>query len=302
MIFAILKVIGIIILGLIALLLAAVFCVLFVPVRYKGSGKFDSPDIDADIRLSWLFGLLAVRIRYSDELTGHYRIAFVKRELFGDGSDDEAPEDDNYGGDNDRDVQSDTDTDKVKSDNENCNVTADSPGDDIVTDNVTVDTAEDVENGNTTGNGDKEDEKHGHNVKPKEHRNRRKNNKISKIKKSFGKLQKEYQDTKNRAAIGHLKEEFFIILKRICPKRFMLLLKFATGEPDKTGILLGIMAMFPVGYKNRWQITPDFESDKAYAKGSFLIKGRIFAISILAASLRILFDKNCRRLYNRISG
>ena len=76
---------------------------------------------------------------------------------------------------------------------------------------------------------------------------------------------------------------------------------YSTGSPDTTGISLGILACFPVGYKNKWQITPDFESENPYAKGSFDIKGHVIVISILAATLRILFDKNCRRLYNRIS-
>lgn len=76
---------------------------------------------------------------------------------------------------------------------------------------------------------------------------------------------------------------------------------YSTGSPDTTGISLGILACFPVGYTNRWRITPDFESENPYAKGSFDIKGHVIVISILAATLRILFDKNCRRLYNRIS-
>ena len=76
---------------------------------------------------------------------------------------------------------------------------------------------------------------------------------------------------------------------------------YSTGSPDTKGISLGILACFPVGYTNRWRITPDFESEKPYAKGSFDIKWHVIVISILAATLRILFDKNCRRLYNRIS-
>ena len=98
-----------------------------------------------------------------------------------------------------------------------------------------------------------------------------------------------------------LKKELFIILKRICPRLLKLTMVYSTGSPDTTGISLGILACFPVGYTNRWRITPDFESEKPYAKGSFDIKGHVIVISILAATLRILFDKNCRRLYNRIS-
>ena len=125
--------------------------------------------------------------------------------------------------------------------------------------------------------------------------------KSEKIKNCIYKLKREYSDERNKAAFLHLKKELFIILKRICPRRLKLTMVYSTGSPDTTGISLGVLACFPVGYTNRWRITPDFESEKPYAKGSFDIKGHVIVISILAATLRILFDKNCRRLYNRIS-
>ena len=125
--------------------------------------------------------------------------------------------------------------------------------------------------------------------------------KSDKIKNCIYKLKREYSDERNKAAFSHLKKELFIILKRICPRRLKLTMLYSTGSPDTTGISLGVLACFPVGYTNRWRITPDFESEKPYAKGSFDIKGHVIVISILAATLRILFDKNCRRLYNRIS-
>ena len=125
--------------------------------------------------------------------------------------------------------------------------------------------------------------------------------KSDRIKNCIYKLKREYSDERNKAAFLHLKKELFIILKRICPRRLKLTMVYSTGSPDTTGISLGILACFPVGYTNRWRITPDFESENPYAKGSFDIKGHVIVISILAATLRILFDKNCRRLYNRIS-
>ena len=125
--------------------------------------------------------------------------------------------------------------------------------------------------------------------------------KSDKIKNCFYKLKREYSDERNKAAFLRMKKELFIILKRICPRRRKLTMVYSTGSPDTTGISLGILACFPVGYTNRWRITPDFESENPYAKGSFDIKGHVIVISILAATLRILFDKNCRRLYNRIS-
>ena len=243
MIFTILKVIGIILLVVLALILTALLCVLFVPVKYRAVGSFDNTDIRAKAHVSWLFHLFALHIEYAQETDGYIRLAFVKKKLF-----------DNYEAldDDDMDEAAKTETEDKVSEN-----TGDEP-------KIPADESE-------------------------------------KIKNCIYKLKREYSDERNKAAFLHLKKELFIILKRICPRRLKLTMVYSTGSPDTTGISLGVLACFPVGYTNRWRITPDFESEKPYAKGSFDIKGHVIVISILAATLRILFDKNCRRLYNRIS-
>ena len=76
---------------------------------------------------------------------------------------------------------------------------------------------------------------------------------------------------------------------------------YSTGSPDTTGISLGILACFLSAIQTDGGLHPISRSENPYAKGSFDIKGHVIVISILAATLRILFDKNCRRLYNRIS-
>ena len=62
MIFTILKVIGIILLVVLALILTALLCVLFVPVKYRTVGSFDNTDIRAKAHVSWFFHLFALHI------------------------------------------------------------------------------------------------------------------------------------------------------------------------------------------------------------------------------------------------
>ena len=88
MIFTILKIIGIILLVVLALILTALFCVLFVPVKYRAVGSFDNTDIRAKAHVSWLFHLFALHIEYADETDGYIRLAFVKRKLFDDADSD----------------------------------------------------------------------------------------------------------------------------------------------------------------------------------------------------------------------
>lgn len=285
MIFTILKVIGIILLVVLALILTALLCVLFVPVKYRAVGSFDNTDIRAKAHASWLFHLFALHIEYADETDGYIRLAFVKRKLFDD----------------------------ADSDYENDEKAAEASDDDVMDEAAKTETEDKVSE--NTGDEPKISADENQHIKQqtklthqktykKPHKKSHKKqfkDKSEKIKNCIYKLKREYSDERNKAAFSHLKKELFIILKRICPRRLKLTMVYSTGSPDTTGISLGILACFPVGYTNRWRITPDFESEKPYAKGSFDIKGCVIVISILAATLRILFDKNCRRLYNRIS-
>lgn len=285
MIFTILKVIGIILLVVLALILTALLCVLFVPVKYRAVGSFDNTDIRAKAHASWLFHLFALHIEYADETDGYIRLAFVKRKLFDD----------------------------ADSDYENDEKAAEASDDDVMDEAAKTETEDKVSE--NTGDEPKISADENQHIKQqtklthqktykKPHKKSHKKqfkDKSEKIKNCIYKLKREYSDERNKAAFSHLKKELFIILKRICPRRLKLTMVYSTGSPDTTGISLGILACFPVGYKNKWQNTPDFESENPYAKGSFDIKGHVIVISILAATLRILFDKNCRRLYNRIS-
>ena len=281
MIFTILKVIGIILLVVLALILTALLCVLFVPVKYRAVGSFDNTDIRAKAHVSWLFHLFALHIEYADETDGYIRLAFVKRKLFDD-ADSDYENDEKAAEASDDDVMDEaakTETEDKVSEN-----TGDEP-------KISADENQHI----------KQQTKLTHKKTYKKPHKKQFKEKSEKIKNCIYKLKREYSDERNKAAFLHLKKELFIILKRICPRRLKLTMVYSTGSPDTTGISLGILACFPVGYTNRWRITPDFESEKPYAKGSFDIKGHVIVISILAATLRILFDKNCRRLYNKIS-
>ena len=307
MIFTILKVIGIILLVVLALILAVVLCVLFVPVKYRAVGSFDNTDIRAKAHVSWLLHLFALHIEYAQETDGYIRLAFVKKKLFEDSDSDYEEKVDSDNEDDEYDEE--TAWTDSKSDNYEA-LDADDMDDDAKAEDES--TAQ-IHNEQRTVNDDnqhiKQQTKRNHQKKYKKrseklHKKSHKKqfkDKSDKIKNGIEKLKREYSDERNKAAFSHLKKELFIILKRICPRRLRLTMVYSTGSPDTTGISLGILACFPVGYTNRWRITPDFESEKPYAKGNFDIKGHVIVISIFAATLRILFDKNCRRLYNRIS-
>lgn len=314
MIFTILKVIGIILLVVLALILAVVLCVLFVPVKYRAVGSFDNTDIRVKAHVSWILHLFALHIEYAREADGYIRLAFVKKKLFEDSDSDyeeyeeesdyendeydEKPAESDSGADNYETLYIDSMDDDAKEEDKVSENTGNKP--EIPVDESEHITDEQTEDESAAQTHQKTYKKRDKKLHKKSHKKQFKD-KSEKIKTGIDKLKREYSDERNKAAFSHLKKELFIILKRICPRRLRLTMVYSTGSPDTTGISLGILACFPVGYTNRWRITPDFESEKPYAKGSFDIKGHVIVISILAATLRILFDKNCRRLYNRIS-
>ena len=111
-------------------------------------------------------------------------------------------------------------------------------------------------------------------------------------------LQRLMQSERTKRAFTKLKTSLWKLLHILMPRRLKLDLEFSTGSPDTTAQLLGILAMFPVGYQNRWNVHPDFTADNAYADVEFDVKGRILGFSLLKLILGLVLDKDCQKLYN----
>ena len=94
-----------------------------------------------------------------------------------------------------------------------------------------------------------------------------------------------------------MKDEIFLLLKVFLPKNSKVDIAFSLGSPDLTGKVLGLCFVFPFLYQNEWKVRPDFETEEVYVKGKFYADGRIYLYKVVGMVLRILFDKNCRRLY-----
>ena len=124
---------------------------------------------------------------------------------------------------------------------------------------------------------------------------------IERIKEVYGKIKKILSDEKNQDAMTHIKNEIVYLVKILLPKKSKIDAVYSTGSPDTTGQLFGVLACFPSFYQKNWKLLPDFEADDAYFKGSFWGKGRVYGYQIVGIILRILFDKNCRRLYTIIN-
>ena len=287
----ILKIIGIVLVVLLCILLVLILLVLFYPVKYRifGTEVYDKENkSDIHIRLSWIFHLIGVNVDIDPELTAGLRILFVKKNLIKDS--DTSNDDENDRNDNADDGSS---YDSGANDNESAQKVV--KKDVIETENNSSDN-KDIYDNNISDNEDSYDS----DDTSEEDTDTERDIKKEKIKRFTAKIKKILKDDSCKEALNKIKTELINLLKAIMPYKLYLKAEFSTGSPDKTGMVLGILAMFPIGYKNKWKIRPDFEREEIYIDSEFDIKGHIFLYKILVIAIRVLVDKNCRKLYNEI--
>lgn len=270
----ILKIIGIVLVVLLCILLVLILLVLFYPLKYRifGTEVYDKENkSDIHIRLSWIFHLIGVNVDIDPELTAGLRILFVKKNLM-KASDTSNDRSDNIAV-----------AEKSVSEDEYTNA-ANTHSDNIETENNPSDNNDSFDSNDTS----------------EEESDTEREIKKEKIKRLTAKIKKILKDDSCKEALNKIKTELINLLKAIMPYKLYLKAEFFAGSPDKTGMVLGILAMFPIGYKNKWKIRPDFEREEIYIDSEFDIKGHIFLYKILVIAIRVLVDKNCRKLYNEI--
>ena len=280
-ILSILKILGIILLVILGIVLLAVFIVLFVPVRYRILGQVHEKTY-LEGNIFWLLHLLRAKVSYEDELLYieigilWKKISFTKESGV---SGEEESEDD---------LEDDLEESKVEEQSSK-NVNDKIPKNHKFADTDKRKSASAQVKENTK-------EKETLSVKMEKLLQAIKE-KLAFVKKKASQMKKLIQDEKNKQAVKHLKDELIYLVKILLPKKSSLKGVFSTGSPDTTGQAFGVIACFPIMYQNKWSLTPDFEAEKAYFEGDFQGKGRIYGVQLVGILLRIVIDKNCRRLY-----
>lgn len=305
----ILKIIGIVLVVLLCILLVLILLVLFYPVKYRilGTEVYDKENkSDIHIRLSWIFHLIGVNVDIDPELTAGLRILFVKKNLMKD-SDTSNDRSDNNGDGGSCDSDS-CNSDSIEAENiKNISETGIKNTDNIavaeksVSENEYTNAANAYSNNiETENNSSDNNDSFDSNDTSEEESDTEREIKKEKIKRLTAKIKKILKDDSCKDALNKIKTELINLLKAIMPYKLYLKAEFSAGSPDKTGMVLGILAMFPICYRNKWKIRPDFEREEIYIDSEFDIKGHIFLYKILVIAIRVLVDKNCRKLYNEI--
>ncbi len=270
----ILKIIGIIILICLGLLIFLLLTVLFIPICYEITFKSDDDNISVFAKGHWLYNILGFSGGYTKEKYHlAYRILFRKHSIIDSDTDDESLPDSD---ENNKTEDSSADTEAVNYDivnRDDVNIKS------VNSDNVNSDKSRITK------------------FKKKYHTFKEFLNKLRLI---FDKAKTFFSNEQNKAGLNHLKQEIIKFIKIVFPRRIEADLDYSAGSPDTTALALGVISVFPIGYKNKWRVIPDFETENFYIHGYIHAKGRIFGFRLIGISIRILFDKDCQKLFSYI--
>lgn len=119
--------------------------------------------------------------------------------------------------------------------------------------------------------------------------------------KSFAeRIQELFADELNQYAVKKIWAQCLYLLGHFRFRKMYTDLMFSLSDPAWTGQALGIFSMIPLFYQYEVHLYPDFESDKLYVQGDFEIKGRIRLVHLVVVTLRLLFDQKVRTFGKRM--
>ena len=289
-ILGILKIIGIIILVILTLLLIIAFCVLVVPLRYKGKIKFDKNSYSGYIKGRYLFGILRFNINIDKDISYSAKLLFKEF------------------------ISSNLDTAKENTKSSKPKIKKQAPSDS--SENIEDEWEDEFSNVPKKMSQDKLENK-ADSFNDKENILGTKKSKVKKIKEKilskFNKLKfnfrkfcdklrkistrkQEYidflKDPSSLVAKTMLKESLYKLFKIISPRNIKGEINFGLEDPATTGFVLGLICIFlPRRFKSL-KIVPDFEN--VVLNGDITFKGHTSLVSVLIIGLKIYKQKRIR--------
>ncbi|MDO4268030.1 MAG: hypothetical protein Q4C73_06110 [Eubacteriales bacterium] len=314
MILGILKIAGIVLLVILGILLAAVLAVLFVPVRYRAEGCFESR-LTGKAQVSWLLHAVFFQAVYEDELRVALRIFGIRADRL------------LYGGSGEESEEADAEPPEFREEaREGASPEFCEPE---------RPAAMEAKHSGREETGRPEPEKAKQpdeekvappktDRKPETKARRPENQKAKGLTRDFslrglwkkirvtfrgicGKLktlaaQRDkilafFQDQDNRQTLSLLKKQAGRFLKHVLPGKIKGRICFGFDDPSTTGQILTWISPFYGWYGRTLKVIPVFEGQAL--EGELFLKGRIRAASLLLIGFRVWKDKNFRRLLRK---
>lgn len=297
---SILKIIGIVLLCILALILTVLFLLLFVPVRYQVKGcrrEGDEVPVRAAVKITWLLHILNAAFRYPEEPYIKVRIfcftvfSAQKKEKANDKAEDIQKQDDAGT------------PEKEKSAAENKFPVRDE----------TAEQKEAVKSRTPDGGIEKPEPETGKKDENEEEptvlrfiqrliailKNIRYTickicDKIKEIIQNIRNYIKIVQSDSFRNAFRVCREEALKLIKNILPGKMTGDFVIGMGDPAKTAQILSVQGILYPLIGNHINITPDFE--RSVFTGDFFIKGKITVFRVLKTAAKVYFNKDLRKV------
>ena len=290
LLFLLLKIILIALLVVLGIIIFLIGAVLFIPIRYEVSGTIgDAWELSIKGKLTYFFSLFKLIFSYQNGQTNIQMYLFgIQKKMKGAELKEEVEKEL-------EDTLEEIDTSEADAEAEveirKRNESASEKADDVKTSKVEQTKAAETKQNDRNADKAKSEKKTQKNKKEKT---------TEKKKLDFNFIKKELTDEHNRSVVKKIWSELGYLLKHFRFRKIQTDLFFGTGDPASTGQVLGILCMIPLLYEYEFKITPDFESEEAYIKGTFLIAGKVRLIHLLRTVLRLVFDKEVRIVVRKV--
>lgn len=279
----ILKILGIVLLVLLGILLALLLIVLFVPVRYQGSGYREEGDpvpVHVQLKVTWLLHLVRVSFIYPEEAFLKVKVLFFQILP--------AKEKKKY----DRAAKKESDEKKQKTDKKEA-------GSDV------RDTASDQK---ISDEGNAADEDGGDDRRTLSDFVRKLFSAVRNIKYTIRKIYDKInhiihniryyirilQTESFKRAFVLCREQLLGLMKIVLPRKVSGTFTIGMEDPAATGQILSIYGILYPLIGDSITVVPDFE--KPVMEGSFRFKGKITAFTLIRIAAKIYFDKDLKRV------
>lgn len=278
----ILKILGIVLLVLLGILLALLLIVLFVPVRYQGSGYREEGDpvpVHVQLKVTWLLHLVRVSFIYPEEAFLKVKILFFqilpakekkKKASNKKEADGKKPKTDKKEAGSDvRDTASDQ---KISDEG---NTAVEDGGDDRRT---LLDFVRKLFSA----------------IRNIKYTIRKIYDKINHIIHNIRYYIKILQTESFKRAFVLCREQLLRLMKIVLPRKVSGTFTIGMEDPAATGQILSIYGILYPLIGDSITVIPDFE--KPVMEGSFRFKGKITAFTLIRIAAKIYFDKDLKRV------
>lgn len=278
----ILKILGIVLLVLLGILLALLLIVLFVPVRYQGSGYREEGDpvpVHVQLKVTWLLHLVRVSFIYPEEAFLKVKVLFFqilpakekkKKASNKKEADGKKPKTDK------KEVGSDvSDTTSDQKISDEGNAADEDGGDDRRT---LLDFIRKLFSA----------------IRNIKYTIRKIYDKINHIIHNIRYYIKILQTESFKRAFVLCREQLLRLMKIVLPRKVSGTFTIGMEDPAATGQILSIYGILYPLIGDSITVIPDFE--KPVMEGSFRFKGKITAFTLIRIAAKIYFDKDLKRV------